>query len=271
MAETTNTNNVIAAASNNAVAQKKKASTIMDFVKLYKGEIARALPTAITPERFSRMVLTAITQTPKLKECTPQSFVGSMLTAAQLGLEPNTPLGQAYLIPFKNKGVMCCQFQLGYKGLIDLVHRSGEIASIEARVVYENDKFDYELGLEPKLVHKPAAIGRGKATWYYAIYHLKNGGYAFEVMSREDVEQHARKYSKSFGNGPWQTDFDEMAKKTVLKKVLKYAPLKTEFVKGTVADERVNNFDETNSEINIVPENVIEVDENGEVIDNETR
>lgn len=265
MTTATNTDNAITtAAGNTAVSTKKKVNTIKDYVKLYEGEIARALPEVITPERFSRMVLTAITQNPKLGECTPQSFVGSMLTAAQLGLEPNTPLGQAYLIPYKNKGNMCCQFQLGYKGLIDLVHRSGEVRSIEARIVYENDTFEYELGLEPKLIHKPAASNRGKAIWYYAIYHLKNDGFAFEVMSREDVEQHARKYSKSFGAGPWQTEFDEMAKKTVLKRVLKYAPIKTDFVRGVVADERVNNFDE--KEINIIPEDVIETDENGVVL-----
>jgi recombination protein RecT len=269
---TTNTTGVITTSANStAVSQKKKVTTIKDYVKLYEGEIARALPQVITPERFSRMVTTAITQTPKLAECTPQSFVGSMLTAAQLGLEPNTPLGQAYLIPYKNKGVMTCQFQLGYKGLIDLVHRSGEIKSIEARVVHKNDVFEYELGLEPKLVHKPAATDRGEAIWYYAIYHLKNGGYAFEVMSREDVEQHARKYSKSFGTGPWQTEFDEMAKKTVLKKVLKYAPLKTDFIRG---DERVNNVSFEDNDTNIITEDfdtldVIETDENGEVVTNE--
>lgn len=269
MTTTTNTANAIASAAENAVSGKKKANTIQDFIKMYEGEIARALPSVLTPERFSRMVSTAITQNPKLRECTPQSFVGSMLTAAQLGLEPNTPLGQAYLIPYKNKGVMCCQFQLGYKGLLDLVHRSGEVKSIEARVVYENDKFEYELGLEPKLIHKPAATNRGNAIWYYAIYHLKNDGFAFEVMSREDVEQHARKYSKSFGAGPWQTEFDEMAKKTVLKKLLKYAPLKTEFAKASIADERVNNVDFEDNEIHIIPEDVIETDENGEVIGNE--
>ena len=264
MAATTNTSNAIAAAAKNTVG-KKKSNTIRDYVKAYEGEIARALPSVITPERFARMVLTAITQTPKLAECTPQSFVGAMLTAAQLGLEPNTPLGQAYLIPYGGK----CQFQLGYKGLIDLAHRSGEIQSIEARVVHENDVFEYELGLEPKLVHKPAAENRGKAIWYYAIYHLKNGGYAFEVMSREDVEQHARKYSKSFGNGPWQTEFDEMAKKTVLKKLLKYAPLKTDFVRGVIADEKVNDVKFEDNDVQIIPEDVIETDENGEVIADE--
>lgn len=264
MAATTNTSSAIASAAKNTVT-KKKSNTMRDYIKMYEGEIARALPSVLTPERFSRMVMTAITQTPKLAECTPQSFIGAMLTAAQLGLEPNTPLGQAYLIPYGGK----CQFQLGYKGLIDLAHRSGEMQSIEARVVYENDVFEYELGLEPKLIHKPAAMNRGKAIWYYAIYHLKNGGYAFEVMSREDVEQHARKYSKSFGNGPWQTEFDEMAKKTVLKKLLKYAPLKADFVRGVVADEKVNDVSFEDNDVQIIPEDVIETDENGEVIADE--
>lgn len=265
MATTTNTSNAIAAAAKNAAANKSHPETIRDYVKAYESQIARALPSILTSERFARMVMTAITQDPKLERCTPQSFVGAMLTAAQLGLEPNTPLGQAYLIPYGGK----CQFQLGYKGLIDLAHRSGEMQSIEARVVHENDVFEYELGLEPKLVHKPAAENRGKAIWYYAIYHLKNGGYAFEVMSREDVEQHARKYSKSFGNGPWQTEFDEMAKKTVLKRLLKYAPLKTDFVRGVVADEKINDVSFEDNDVQIIPEDVIETDENGEVIASE--
>lgn len=264
--ETTNTKNAITAAAT-TTAQKGKTKTIREYIKSYEGEIARALPSIITPERFSRMVLTAITQTPKLAECTPESFMGAMLTAAQLGVEPNTPLGQAYLIPFKNKGVMQCQFQLGYKGLIDLAHRSGEIESIEARVVYENDEFDFEFGLNPKLRHVPAKSGRGAAVWYYAVVTIKGGGRLVEIMSREDVDAHARRFSKTYSNGPWQTDFDEMAKKTVLKKALKYAPLKSDFMRGFTADEKANKFD--TAEIKIVPEDIVEVDDAGEVIADE--
>lgn len=260
---TTNTENAITAATTTA-AKRGKQKTIRDFVKSYENEIARALPSVMPPERFSRMVLTAITQTPKLSECTPESFIGAMLTAAQLGVEPNTPLGQAYLIPFKNKGVMQCQFQLGYKGMIDLAHRSGEVESIEARVVYENDTFDFEFGLTPKLKHIPAKSDRGKAIWYYAVIILKGGGHLVEIMSREDVDAHARRFSKTFSNGPWQTDFDEMAKKTVLKKALKYAPLKSEFARGFIADEKSNTFD--TAEIKIIPEDVVEIDDAGEVV-----
>lgn len=215
--------------------------TMRQYIKTMEGDIAKALPAVITPERFTRMVLSAISVNPKLAECTPKSFLGAMMTAAQLGVEPNTALGQAYLIPFRNHGTMECQFQLGYKGLIDLAYRSGDVSIIQAHVVYENDEFTYELGLDPTLKHKPAAINRGNAIAYYAMFKTKDGGYGFEVMSIDDVRDHAKRYSKSFGNGPWQNNFDEMAKKTVLKRVLKYAPLKSDFVRGMAQDETIKN------------------------------
>lgn len=127
----------------NAVAKQGEAQTIKDYIKMYEGEIAKALPSVMTPERFARIVTTAVTNNPKLAQCTPQSFVGAMLNSAQLGLEPNTSLGQAYLIPYGNK----CQFQIGYRGLLDLAFRTGEVKSITAEVVKENDTFEYELGL----------------------------------------------------------------------------------------------------------------------------
>lgn len=98
---------------NNAVAKAGKPKTMQDYVKSMEKEIAKALPSVITPERFTRMTLTAISSDPKLAQTTPQSFLGAMMNAAQLGVEPNTPLGQAYLIPYRNKGVLECQFQLG--------------------------------------------------------------------------------------------------------------------------------------------------------------
>lgn len=224
-------------ANGNAVQKKSTAKNLRQMIKVMQPEIEKALPSVITPERFTRMVLTAVSTTPQLANCTQDSFMGAMMSAAQLGLEPNTPLGQAYIIPYRDrsKGVMQAQFQIGYKGLIDLAHRSGEFKSIDARVVYENDTFEYEYGLEPKLIHKPATTNRGKAIFYYACYTLVNGGFGFEVMSVEDVKEHRRKYSKA-RTSPWDTNFDEMARKTVLKRVLKYAPIKTEFAKQVNAD-----------------------------------
>lgn len=213
--------------------------TIQQYIKSMEGEIKRALPSVITPERFTRMVLSALSTNPKLAACTPKSFLGAMMSAAQLGLEPNTPLGQAYLIPYRNKGVDEVQFQIGYKGLVDLAYRSGEVEVVQAQTVYENDKFECEYGLEPKLVHVPADGDRGEAVKVYAMFKTKSGGYGFEVMSMEDCRKHAMAYSQAYKNGyssPWSTNFEEMAKKTVLKRVLKYAPLKSDFVRGIVQD-----------------------------------
>ena len=220
------------------VVQNDPKKNLRQMIQAMQPQIEKALPSVITPERFTRMVLTAVSTNPALANCTQESFMGAMMSAAQLGLEPNTPLGQAYIIPFRNHGVPEAQFQIGYKGLIDLAHRSGEFKSIDARVVFENDEFEYEYGLEPKLVHKPARTNRGKAVFYYACYTLVNGGFGFEVMSVDDVKEHRRKFSKA-NRSPWDTNFDEMAKKTVLKKVLKYAPIKTEFAKQVNTDSTI--------------------------------
>lgn len=213
---------------------------IQGLIKIMAPEIKKALPSVITPERFTRMVLSALSKTPQLGACTPASFLGAMMTAAQLGVEPNTPLGQAYLIPFKNHGQDEVQFQLGYKGMLDLAYRSGQVSTIQVHTVHEHDKFEYALGLEPKLEHVPAKADRGESTHYYAVVRMKDGGYCFAVMSKEDVIEHAKKYSKAYaGYSPWKTAFDEMAKKTVLKRALKYAPMKSDFVRGMVQDETI--------------------------------
>ena len=217
------------------------ATSIKQLVMQMKPQIEKALPSVLTGERFSRMVLTAMSTNPQLAECSPNSFLGAMMQAAQLGVEPNTPLGQAYLIPYRNHGQLECQFQLGYKGLIDLAYRSGEITSISAHEVCENDDFEYELGLEEKLRHKPALKDRGAVILYYAVFRTKAGGSGFAVMSVEDIKNHSKKYSKAAGSSysPWSTNFDAMAKKTVIKQALKYAPIKTEFVRAVASDETI--------------------------------
>lgn len=237
-----------------------KPVTIKDYINQMQGEIAKALPKVMTPERFTRIALSAVSNTPELANCTPKSFLAAMMNAAQLGLEPNTPLGQAYLIPYRNKGTLECQFQVGYKGLIDLAYRSGDVKTIQAHVVYEHDEFEYELGLEPKLRHIPAKENRGEPIWFYAVFKLINGGEGFEVMSIEDVRNHAKKYSKSYSSSysPWTTSFEEMAKKTVIKKVLKYAPMKTDFVRAITEDETIKH--DIDFDMSMVPNDVVEAD-----------
>lgn len=262
------------AADTRASAANSGRGTMQQYIRRMEAEIKKALPSVITPERFTRIVLSALSGTPKLAETTPQSFLGAMMTAAQLGLEPNTPLGQAYLIPYRNNKTkrIDCQFQLGYKGLIDLAYRSGEVTTIQAQVVYANDEFSYAFGLTPELKHVPAINQRGEPTHVYAIFHTKDGGYGFDVMSMEDIRAHAKKYSKAYDAGPWQTNFEEMAKKTVLKRVLKYAPLKSEFVRGMGADETVKteiSEDMFDAPSEYIPADYIEVEvmepETGEI------
>lgn len=217
--------------------------SIADMIKAMEPEIRKALPEVITPERFTRMALTALNTTPKLNECTPMSFLAALMNAAQLGLEPNTPLGQAYLIPYKNKGVLECQFQIGYKGLMDLSYRNPLVQMIQAQAVYENDYFEYELGLEAKLIHRPVLRERGEIVSFYGLFKLTNGGFGFEVMSKEDMDAYAKEYSKAFDTSfsPWKSNYIGMAKKTVIKQALKYAPVKADFRRALSTDETIKN------------------------------
>ena len=261
----------------NQVSNIKSTETksMQTYIKSMESEIKKALPSVLTPERFTRMVLSAISSNSELGKCTPKSFLGAMMNAAQLGLEPNTPLGQAYILPYRNKGTLEAQFQIGYKGLIDLAYRSGEVEVIQSHIVYENDEFECEYGINTKLSHKPASENRGNPIKVYALFKTKSGGYGFEVMSMDDVKRHAEKYSKAYGTSfsPWKSNFEEMAKKTVLKKVLKYAPLKSDFVKAVIQDETIKStlsedMYEVNNEVEYVEAETIEVD--GQTVDIET-
>ncbi|MZQ75229.1 MAG: recombination protein RecT [Peptoclostridium sp.] len=228
-------------------------------------EIKAALPEMMSSERFQRVALTAFNSNPKLQQCDPVSFIAAMMESAQLGLEPNTPLGQAYLIPYGNK----VQFQVGYKGLLDLAQRSNKIKTIYAHAVMKNDEFDIDYGLEQKLIHKPLLSGdRGDVIGYYAVYHLTNGGYSFYFMTKDEVTAHARKFSKTFGSGPWQTDFDSMAKKTVIKQLLKYAPLSIEMQRAVSSDEGVKS--KISDDMSMIENDIDSISADYTVIDAET-
>jgi len=141
--------------------------------------------------------------------------------------------------------------------MIDLAYRSGEVDIIQTQAVHENDEWECEFGLDPKLRHVPADTNRGEVVRYYAMFRTKSGGYGFEVMSVEDIKAHAAKYSQSFGSSfsPWKSNFDAMAKKTVLKQCLKYAPMKSDFVKGMAADETIKH--ELSDDMYSVPDETV--------------
>lgn len=203
------------------------------FAQQFKA-IKSIVPKHVTPERLVRIGLNAVSRNPKLMECAPETIVGAVINCGVLGVEPNL-LGHAYIVPFWNSKTKQfeAQFQLGYKGLIDLARRTGEITNIYAHEVYEGDEFEFSYGLEKNLVHVPSGEeDESKITHFYAVYKLKDGGYDFIVMSRRKVEQHRDRFTKSQKNGsifgPWKDHFVEMAKKTVMIKLMKTAPISIE-------------------------------------------
>ncbi|MFG5862762.1 recombination protein RecT [Metapseudomonas sp. CR1201] len=199
-----------------------------------KSQFAAALPKHMTPERMARIVTTEIRKTPALVNCEQNSFLGAVIQCAQLGLEPGNSLGHAYILPYGKQA----QLIIGYKGMIDLARRSGQIISISARVVRAEDFFEYEFGLDESLVHKPAEHGDGgEITHVYAVARLKDGGRQFEVMSAAQVKA-VQEQSKAGRSGPWVTHWEEMAKKTVIRRLFKYLPVSVEIQRAVMLDEK---------------------------------
>lgn len=218
-----------------AVAERQQ--TLASLIQSMKGEIAKALPAQMRPERMARIATTVVRQTPLLAQCTPESFLGALLTASQLGLEPG-PIGEAYFVPFNTKGGMVCQFIPGYRGLIKLARNSGQLIDIWAEIVYENDHFKYTLGLRRDIEHEPAEGERGNPIYVYAAAKLKDGGTPFVVLTHAEVEA-IRARSKAKDNGPWVTDWAAMARKTAVKQLSKWLPLSAEFNTAAVLDGSV--------------------------------
>lgn len=217
----------------------QRAADIRSLLEKSRKQLEMALPKHLTADRLLRVAMTSIQKTPKLMECTPQSLLACVMTCAQLGLEPDQFLGQAYLVPFKDqkKGVTICTLIPGYRGYIALARRSGELQTLSAQVVYSNDQFEIRYGVEDTLSHKPALNSRGEPLGAYCVFKYKDGGYSFDWMSVDDIEK-VRKRSKAATDGPWVTDWDEMAKKTVIKRHAKLAPLSVEFQKAVALEER---------------------------------
>lgn len=212
--------------------QQAKANDMRALVKRYEGEFARALPKHIDAGRFTRVALTEFTRMPKLLECTIPSVIGGMLQAAQLGLEIGM-LGHAYLIPYGNKA----QLVIGYQGLIDLGYRSGKLASLMAREVYEKDTFNSDLSQDwPS--HKPYPNkDRGEIVAVYAVATIKDAPRpTWELMFRHEIDE-IRDRSRSKNNGPWVTDYAMMARKTVLRRLAKVLPKSVELATAVAIDE----------------------------------
>lgn len=251
------------------VKKENKSKTIFDVIQAGAKQFATALPKHINSERFVRIAITTIRQNPKLAKCSQESLLGALMVSAQLGLEPGT-LGQCYLIPFENKkaGTVECQFQIGYKGLIELLRRSGQLSDIYSYTVYENDDFNIEYGLSRTLTHKPNFDERGEIKGFYAVAILKDGAKAFEYMTKDEVVKHEEKYRKgSYKNDVWNKNFEEMSQKTVVKKLLKWLPVSVEFLEMAAKDEKsFKVIDDKSAEV----QEIEILENNGDIINAET-
>lgn len=214
--------------------------TVLEGDKM-KAALRAVLPKHLTPERIVKVALSATMKQPLLLQCTRDSLLRAIMDAAELGLEPGGALGHAYLVPYRNKrGGYDCQLIPGYRGLIALARRSGEIASIEAHPVYANDTYRVRFGLAPVLEHEPLLDGDpGPLKFVYAIAKLVGGGVQVEVMTRSQVEAiKARSQGGRSGTGPWKDDYDEMSRKTVVRRIFKYLPVSTEMARALEAVDR---------------------------------
>lgn len=198
-------------------------------------QLKLALPKHVTPERLARIVLTEIRRTPKLLECNRESLLGAILQAAQLGLEPGV-LGQCWIIPYGKDAT----FVPGYRGLAQLAWRSSQIASITARAVFDGDTFSFDFG-EDLISHRPSGeTDPERLTHAYAIIRTTGGGKLWDVMTRGEIER-IRSRSRAGSTGPWKTDYAEMAKKTVLRRLFKIAPCSAELQTAMALDDAADS------------------------------
>lgn len=251
-------------------AKPQSMSELSQFLASRMGQIKSVIANKLTPEKMARVALNELRTNKYLADIAmqnPGSFVNSVVQASHLGLEIGGTLGQAFLVPFKGEVKM----MPGYRGLISLARRSGEISSITAQVVYEKDEFDLELGLETKVRHKPNLNGdRGDPKLVYMVAHFKDGGSHFEWMTVTEVMKIKARSSavKSGKETPWDTDRDEMIKKTVIRRGWKYLPMSIEMRDA----EMIENAVEHGKSIVIDEDGSVVVDEStGEIIEEEKK
>lgn len=225
-------------------AGKKPASPATElgaFLDKLKPQMALALPQHMNANRMARLALTAFSTTPALQECTFQSIAASLMTAAQMGLEPGVQ-GQGYLLPYKDRksGTTICTFVPGWKGLADLVSRAGR-ATVWTGSVFEGDSFDYALGDSPFIKHRPAddRADDARMTHFYAVGRVKDAQMpVIEVWSTKKVEKHLNQYNK-VGDRHYalasDSNFEMYARKVVLLQVLKYMPSSIELSSAIAA------------------------------------
>ena len=212
--------------------------TVGQVITWLRPELQRALPRGMNADRLARVALTMVRATPKLAECTPESFAGALLTSAALGLEPGVN-GESYLVPYEDRknNTVECQLIIGYQGFAKLFWNNAAARHLDAQAVHERDHFAYEYGLDPFLRHKPADGDRGRVTHYYAVASLTNGGSHFVVLTADEVKK--LRSGKVGPSGNIKDPMRWMERKTALRQLLKTMPRSVELNAAMQADEEM--------------------------------
>lgn len=236
------------------VVTRKSPGTIAELITQQMPAIAMVVGGSTSAERqrraerFARIVLTAVNQNPKLAQCTQASFAAALMNVAQMDLEPNTPQQLAHLIPYENRkrGIIECQLQIGYPGLMELAYRTGKVANFNADVVYRKEVeaglFRYTKGVKPTIHHECDLLGNtreGELVAAYASVEMKDGTNLFRVVDRKEVER-AMKASQSakIDYSPWKTDPESMWIKTAIKRLCKFLPRTEQLSLAVELDEK---------------------------------
>lgn len=219
----------------------------------FQEQLGKALPSFLKADKFTRMSRTELKQNLNLQQCDPLSVTGALIQSAELGLVPASALGQAYLIPRYNrkKGKTECQMMVGYRGMLELARRSGQVKTIHAFIVYANDTFKIKYGFTPRIDHIPSTENRGDFKCVYAVATLKSGEKQFEMMTRQEVTQIKDRAKKSDNDlqSIWEDHFDEMARKTVIRRLFKYLPISLEMNQAIGLDEQWERSEQDNEGI----------------------
>jgi len=220
---------------------KEVSMQIRKDLAIMEKEFAKALAQGFDPERFARIALSSISSNVNLLQADRATLFSSLMTAAQLNLELDPAMGHAALVPYWDKHTKRnkVQLQIMYKGLVELARRSGKVLRVEARIAYAGEidakLFHIYAGTEPRIEHTPMLAGKkGAPAVYYAVAFFEDGGFQFDWMTREEVEG-IKQRAKS-QTGPWSTDYEEMAKKTVVKRLCKLLPLDYRAQRGIAID-----------------------------------
>jgi recombination protein RecT len=235
-------------ATSNEMVPAKPMDRFKQELAMREGHLRSLLPQAMTVDKFQAIVVAAVADNMDLLDCDRGSLLKACLSAAELGLSLNKSMGEADILKVWDGRLKknVAQFRPRYKGLMKLALQAGEVLKIESRLVYENDVFEVEEGIESRIIHKHGLSDRGEKIGAYCVWKLKNGETQFEIMSKEEIlsirNRSSSKTKEGVIVGPWKTDEAEMWRKTVVRRASKYMPLSTEAQRAVMADNQAEGI-----------------------------